>query len=122
MVQICETLFVVTWFSEFRTETVAEGETVPSKSDELRLTEVQKAYEQAENEFNLSCRTILRYNRDHKDPRIAIVNNRLFARVNALHLEPERARLESARDTALRKRNSLLEERAALLQKIGAIR
>jgi hypothetical protein len=87
---------------------------------EQRLVEVSAAYRVAELEFDQACRSLRTYANSHFDTRFVVIPGQgILSRVNAMNADPERKRLERARDLALQKRNALLAERAALRKSLG---
>src|SRR5712692_738725 len=100
----------MSWFSKSQS---VEAEPAPATNED-RLAEINLELCIAEAEFNEACQAVVRYTQ--KDSRIGFVNGNLIVRVNALHLEPERMRLEGARHAAWQKRNQMLEQRARVMK------
>jgi hypothetical protein len=105
----------MSWFS--KSTSVVEVE--PPQTDEQRFQEIDAQYRAAEEEFNVAYRTLFIYAKTHPDPRTTSLNSILYARLNAMRLEPERRKLESAVTQALEVRNRLLQQRAELKLKLG---
>lgn len=91
------------------------------KATELHLLEVDREYRTAEAEFVAAHRELFDYAKRHPDSRSVLLNRNLFARVGAMTADPLRAQLEAAQARALARRNTLLSERAQLMQELGRI-
>ena len=109
------------WFAKSAETT----ETLPQQShlkhDELRLIEVDRELRVAEKTFSETCLNAARYAKLHRDPTF-LINDKVYVGVNSMSADPERARLEGAKEQARAQRNELLAERARLLKDLKLIR
>src|SRR5258707_126167 len=99
-------------------QTVVEVET-PRLTPAQRLAEVEAEYRAAEREFNTAHQALFAYAKSYPDPRSALLNRKLFCRVNAMSANPVRAQMEAARAKALAHRNELLQQRAYRIRAHG---
>jgi hypothetical protein len=91
-----------------------EVQSLPLPTDEERLAEIEKEFHVADREFVAACLACARYALQHKDARTFMLNDQLYARVNAMSRDPILAGLERAREQARLRRSARLKERADL--------
>jgi hypothetical protein len=92
----------------------------PVETPEQRLLKLEIRYRLAEADFVAASQEVARYRAIHKPKNpLSVHNGKMYVQVNALFTQDKHfSALDSARVTALKKRNELLSERALLLHEM----
>jgi hypothetical protein len=115
------TIFFIMWPFE-QPAAVAVIDPAPPVTLADQLAECEVNFQRAERDFNKAHQQLFNYARRHPDPRFTFLNHKLFCRWNALTADPQRQTLEAAMSAAKQKRDTLLQERAGLMQALGQVR
>lgn len=102
----------------FFTKPLTETATI-SRSPDLagRLLEIEKEYRLREREFTDACFGVTQWRARHN--RRFVLEGRLYEPSFSGPIDPQLKLLERQKSEALERRNGLLQERAALRQKLG---
>lgn len=105
------------WFT--KPATVEPGPRVLTPTE--RLAEVEKKYRASERALIEACQEVAMHRAHTKNRSPFALEGAVYCPVNLMNDDPVLARLEVARDEALRVRNQFLGERALLMKELKLI-